>query len=296
MPSIYDVMASMDLQVKAALTGLTYGSPPVALSVIGGVGWPPVTALQNVARGQALYSVYDRKSGRNTTRWSPYSYNQVVVPATLTTAVRSPASMPPMGTGQIQLGGSITAGDAVSAVFNAPQINAPSGTAAVVALSAPGDTPSTMATKLANQINADATLGLWVTAAASGANVNLTNRLSVPVTVSSFAGNGGTQTTELGRRESQLQLTFWTQTFDQRSAVVSAINSMLAALQTNYGPTTADGTPVRLEMQNDFPIEDDTLEDVYRHDFLVTVDFPITTQDALYAVLAAVPSFAVEQS
>ena len=73
--------------------------------------------------------------------------------------------------------------------------------------------------------------------------------------------------------------------------VVTPITRMLAVAQADFGLDLADGTPVQITLQNDFPIEDDTLQDVYRHDFLVMIEYPITTQDQLFAVLAPVQSF-----
>jgi hypothetical protein len=257
-----------------------------------GVGWPSVNALQNIARGGSIVSIYDRKVGRNTTRWSPYTYDLVVIDATLTTEI-SQQTIQPHGSVSITLGGTVSPWDAVSCVLTAPIPNAPSQMDAVVAVSAPGDTPASMATKLAGLINGDSTISTWVTASASGLVVTLTGKLASPIAVQSYTGNGGTQMRELSRREAQLQITCWTQTQAARLALVGPITELLASLQVNFGPTFQDGTQARLECENDFPIEDDTLEDVYRHDFLLRVEFPITTQDFLFAVLAPIPAFAV---
>jgi hypothetical protein len=291
MPTMYAVMAALQKQVSAAVTGVA--PAPIQCAV----GWPPVTALQNLARnGGTLISVYDRKVGRNTTRWSAYAYNRVVVPATLTTVVNAPTVLPPTGSGSLTLGGAtVTAGDAVSLVAITPQANAPSKTAAVVVIGAGSDTPSSMATNLANAINADATLSAWLLATTAGPMVNLNNLTAQPIALQSYAGNGGSQTLEVGRRESQLQITVWNKTQPNRATAVSPITSLLGTLQNNFGLTLADGaTQARLTMENDYAIEDDTLEDVYRHDFLTRLEYPITTQDVLFAVLAPVPAFAVQ--
>ena len=289
MTTIYDVMGALQKQVTAALVGNSV--TPIKCAV----GWPPVNALQDLARnGGSIVSIYDRKVGRNTTRWSPYTYDQQVIEATLTS--HAGPTMPPMGTTTITLGGTVTAGDAVSCVLRAPKANAPNGTAAVVAVSASGDTPTTMAAKLVTLFNADTTLSTWATAANVGTVVTLTNKLAADVPVESYTGNGGTQMRELTRRESQLQITCWAQTQAARLSLVAPITTLLSSLQVDFGLTFQDGTPGRLECENDFPIEDDTLEDVYRHDFLLRVEFPITTQDNLFAVLAPIPAFAVDQT
>lgn len=291
------LQAGLQVQYPTALTiAWTSGVSGAATEVVGlvstaqiaksGVGWPPITALQNVARGGALITVYDRKIGKNTTRWSPFPYNQVVIPCTTTTSVANAG-------GSITLGGSVTPGDAVSCVISAPVLNQPRQTAAVVVSGIAGDTPVIMATKLAAAINADAVLSQWVSAAAVGAVVTL-SPIVPALSVQSYAGNGGTQTRELARTEKSLQVVIWARTEEARALLVDALQGMLADAQVNFGPTTPDGQPVRLEMQNDYALEDDTLEDVYRHDFLISVDFAITTQDQLYSVLAPIPSYAVE--
>lgn len=294
MSSVYDVMKALQVAVKAAVAPL---SPIDGAAISSGVGWPPVTALQNLARnGGALITIYDRKVGRNTTRWSPYVVSQTVVGAGITTSVNAPAVIPALGTGAIMLGGAPKDGDAVSCVAQTAIPLAPNAIAAIVAQGDHTDTPSTMATKLAGLINADSTLGAWLAAAAVGAQVNLTSLVTRPVAISSFAGNGGTQVREVGRSERQLQVVVWTRIESARETIVGALTSLMSTLQTNFGLVLPDGTPARLTAANDFPIEDDTLEDVYRHDFLETLDFPITTQDQLFAVLAPVPAFAIEAS
>ena len=291
MTTIYDVMGALQKQVTAALVGNSV--TPIKCAV----GWPPVNALQDLARnGGALVTIYDRKVGRNTTRWSAYAYNRIVVPATLTTAVNAPTTLPPTGSGSLTLGGAtVTNGDAVSLVAATPQANAPVKTAAVVVIGTGSDTLTTLAAKLAAAINADTVLSTWVLATTSGPVVNLNNLTALPIALQSYAGNGGSQTLEVGRRESQLQITVWTQTQPNRATAVAPITSLLGTLQNNFGLTLADGvTQARLTMENDYAIEDDTLEDVYRHDFLTRLEYPITTQDVLYAMLAPVPAFAVQ--
>jgi hypothetical protein len=289
-PAALSIVWTSSLSPSATETVTLANTPQTP---VVGVGWPSVNALQNIARGGSIVSVYDRKVGRNTTRWSPYTYDLQVTNATLTTEVTPQTTIPPHGSVSITLGGSITLGDAVSCVLNTAKSNSPNVTAAVVAISAGGDTVTSMATKLAGLVNSDSTLSTWVTASASGKVVTLTSKLASGIAVQSYTGNGGTQTRELSRRESQLQITCWAQTQAARLALVGPITELLSSLQVNFGLTFQDGTPARLECENDFPIEDDTLEDVYRHDFLLRVEFPITTQDFLFAVLAPIPALAL---
>jgi hypothetical protein len=268
-----------------------------------GIGWPPLTAIQEVARGgAALVTIYDRRVGKDVMRWNPYAYDQVAVAPGLTTAV-APAGglIPPLGAATITLGGTPGAGDAVSCVARNPTVVPGSPdtdlglTAAQVVSAVGGDTASTMATKLAAAVNGDATLSLWLSAAASGPVVTLTSLIAgASLSVQSYAGNGGSQTRELIRKLRQFQVTSWTRTELLREALCDPVDQALAIAQATFGNVTdPSGNPIRVTDVNDFDLEENTLEDVYRHDFLVTLEYAVTTVDALYSVLAPVTEYQV---
>lgn len=254
------------------------------------VGFPDVGTLQAVARGDGpLLSVYDRKVGRNTTRWSSAPVSTTITPATLTSS--APGTIPPLGASSLTLAGAPTAGDAVSAVLTDGGLSPPVQ-AAAVAVAVAGDTAATMATKLAAAINADPGCAVMVSAAPSGAAVVLTSRIvSVPLGLFTATANGGTQVREVGRRERQVQVIVWARTADDRAALSGALESAFGALDVAFGLTLPDGTAARVTYGNDFDLEDDTLEDVYRHDFLLAADYPVTTVDQLYAVVAPVAAY-----
>jgi hypothetical protein len=268
-----------------------------------GIGWPPLNAVQEVARGgAALVTVYDRRVGKDVMRWNPYAYGQVAVVAGLTTAV-APASgdVAPAGSCTITLGGAPGIGDAVSCVVHNGAI-AQVGlhqvdlgqTAAQVVAAVGGDTPSTMATKLAAAINGDATLSLWLSAAAVGPVVTLTSVAASRLSVQSYAGNGGSQTRELIRKLREFQVVTWTRTELLREALCDPIDNALAIAQATFsGVADSAGNAIRVTDVNDYDLEDNTLEDTYRHDFLVTLEYAVTTTDQLYAVLAPVAEYQV---
>lgn len=313
MATVHELLSTMQANVSAATVGL----PDLIVQV--GIDFPGVKNLmENVRGGSALVSVMDRKLSRNTTRWKPTVLNQTVIAVGLTTAVTG---------GTITLGGTVGAGDAVSAVvnngsvlglpasFDAGQnpILTPMWAAVVSAVST--DTPTTVAAKLAAAINADPILSTWVRAVAVGPQVTLYSIVTAlttesgllietdpngliltpdgavsPLTVASFAGNGGSQITEIGRRDRQLQVTVWTASIEDRDTVSNAIETMLAEMEVYAGSFPAglsfpDGTSGRVHMMADFDLDDATQSDTYRRDFLVSVDYPLTTTDALYAVL-----------
>lgn len=285
MSSIRQVMSGINAAVIAATTGLLNDVTPVVVQ--SAVGWPPLKTLQNVAKGgPQIIGVYDRKVGRDATRWSPFSFDTIVVPATITTSV-SVRAIPPFGTSRITFGGSVTPGDAASAVFTNYALT-PRVMGASVAIGAPVDTPTTMATQLASLINADPVISTWASAVASGLVVTITNLTKDGMTLASYVGNGGSETTELGRRDRQFQIACWTQTEVLREIVTDPIDVMIAQAEAVFGLTLLDGTQVRLTSESDYFCEDETLAGVYRRDFLIRVDYPVTTTDQLYAIVAPI--------
>lgn len=289
MASLYSVLGALQSSVSAAVAALGISPAPQAA-----IGWPPVNRLQQIGQGTAgpAITIYDRRIGRNVTRWSPEVISQTLVPATLTTALDA-QYMTRTSVVHITLSGTVTAGDAVSAVFtrHMPDVSQLMG-AVVVGGAA---TPGAAATALAAAINADPVLSTWVTAAAVGAVVTLTAAfVNGSLAVASYTGNGGTQTREVARRERQVQIVQWTKTEEQRNLIADAISQLLGNMDATFGLTLADGTVLRVTYGNDFDLEDNTLQDVYRHDFLVSAEYPVTVQDQLYALLAPVGAFVID--
>lgn len=306
--SVYDVLASLVDQIEDALVGTLVGGVAVNLKI--GTDWPPINVLQDVVRtgyvavngvnvargGDCVVAVYDRKVGKDATRWSPSIVDTTNTPATLLSVI-SNVVIAPGGQATISLSGSPTVGDAVSCGLILPPIgSSPPVTAYQVATPAGvGDTPSTMAAKLAALITADPLMSTWVVASAAGAVITLTNRLGVQLGLASYTGNGGTQDREIARRDRSIQIAMWMPTIDVRSALVQILEQLFANLTINFIPLPSAGPGVvaRLLYQSDYDIDDDTLSDIYRHDFLVLIDYPVTTTDQLYAIVAPVPSYQV---
>ena len=277
-----------------------------------GIDWPSVkTLMQNVRGGAALVTVFDRKLSRDTTRWPPLALGETVVNATLTSAVSN--STIAAGAAQtITLGGSVTPGDAVSCVLTnggaagaaqsgANDIYTP--TWAAIVSGAVGDTPASMAASLAAAVNADSILSTWLSASVSGSVVTLTSLLSAgTLKLASNVGNGAAQITEIGRRARELSVHIWARSIEDRDTTGDPIESMLTQMEVGWGDYAQglpfpDGTGGRVIVTNDFLLDDATPSDTYRRDFLLSVDYPVTTADGLYAVLAQItqtqPGYAV---
>jgi hypothetical protein len=300
MATLQNVEAAIQAQIENVICNIVVDDVPVTITT--GIGWPSVKVLQNNVKGSnAIISIYDRKMARNSTRWKPTVLGQSVTNATLTTAV-SQSTIPPGETAVITLGGEVTPGDAVSAVVTGNQFLSQQASdgqvlttaAAQIAIGSASDTPITLAGTLASAINADPVLSQWVFASVSGSTITIRSLLPVgTLNLQSYTGNGGSMTREIGRRDRNFQVVIWAPTSNIRSAVTTALEALFQQIETDLWLTFSDGTMGRLFNQNDFDLEDATLADTYRHDFLFSVDYPITEQDALYAVLAPIAQWQV---
>lgn len=295
------VLAALQQQTATATTGLSVGATTLQVEV--GIGWPPTRTLQALTKMSppgALISVFDTKSSRDTTRWSPGAVASTIVTATLTSSPTS-QTLPAGGTATITLANTPTIGDAVSLYVGPLRTTAAASTtlvnaAGVVVSAGAGATPATMAAALAAAATADTTLPGLVTVTASGSTVTVTSATASALTVSTATGNGGTVTRELTRRRRDVRLSVWAPTIEIRDVVGAAVETMVAQIEMFLGSTGqfasglpfADGSSGRVMAMNDYQIDDPVLSDLYRYDNIVSIDYPITNVDVLYAVLVPV--------
>ena len=316
MASLHQLLSALQSEVSSVTTGL----PDLTVGV--GIDWPsPKTLMNNVRGGSGLVSVFDRKLTRNTTRWNPTPIGGTLQNPTITGALSS-GVIQPAGTTLLVLAGTVTAGDSISLVVTNGQLFGTDGlpprdltfggfvfgessfgnasgtqiyspTAAVVITATDGQTFAQLATAMAAAVNANTTLAAWISATAVGPVITLTSLVANLLTVQSLIGNTGTSTIEIARRMRQLQVTAWARSIEDRDTISNPIETMIALMETFQDPygaglPLADGTVARLELVSDFELDQATPQDTYRRDFLVSVDYPITTTDTLYTVLAPV--------
>jgi len=285
MATVYQVLSAVSQMVQMATEALPAACGGI-LNVQVGIDWPSTRVLQQAVKGgNAIVAVFDRKLTRNTTRWIPTVIGETLTPATLTTVASS--SIPANGSGTITLGGSVTVGDAVSCVL----MNGTAQQAAIVS-GFSADTPATMAAKLAAAINADPVLSTWVSATSNGSVVTVQS-LGPSLLMFSSTGNNGSAIIEIGRRLREIQIACWASTVEDRNLLAGQIDTLLSTIEAMIGPyqaglVLADGTSGYLKIGSDYQLDDATLSDAYRHDFMLSVDHGVTTQDALYSVLAPI--------
>lgn len=310
MATVHQLLTAMQQQISAVTAGMmTFESP---LSVQVGLLWPPVHTLEYVSKMKpptALVSVYDRKKGHDATRWIPALIAQTVVTPGLT-STPSDQYIPPGSAVQITLGGAVVPGDAVSLVVTSrgstASLDPSDGTTtyvpsrAVVYSVSSRDSPTSAAAKLAAAAAADP-LSDWVQVSQLGAVLTVANLQSQTVRVQSFTGNGGTNTTEIGRRRRDLQITVWAPSPEIRDQVGAPVETLIAEMEVmrgSFGQFTsglvlADGSFARVYAQNDYLVDDPVLAGIFRWDFVICADYPVTAQDSLYAVLAPITAYSL---
>lgn len=294
MATLYTVEAAIQEMVASVTTGLTSHSPDTygqPLTVRCGVFWPSGKALQDNVRKlnagsnpTSLVTIYDRGLATDSTRWLPGAIvSQTLTPASMTTVLSGPY-ITSGGSVTITFAGTVNVGDALGVVMTDTVGNA----AGVVPIGVAGDTPASMATKLVTLIQANATLNAWVSASAVGGVVTLTGISLNLIKIHANAGNGGTQVIEVGRRSRHFQIVVWARTPNDRSTVSNPIETAIAVAESNFGLTFPDGSMGRLTAYGDQQHDEAVLSDTYRRDFLICVEYGLTTTDVVYAVLAPI--------
>lgn len=247
------------------------------------VGWPPLTTLQKVAVNNApVISVYDHGPAVDTTRWLPLQLSTVVVPVPGITSTLNTPEISPGAHATVTIAGTPNPqnGDAVSLVVN--------GIGAVY-VTQTNDTANTVAAGLAGVINAN--LSAYLTTSVSGAVVTLNNISTVVEQFTSNVGAGANIQLEVRRAKRKVGIIIWAQTADQRDQISDVIESRLAYLQAFFGYTFTDGTFGRVTFESDLNREDNILQDTYRRDFRIGIDYGVTYADQVYQVLVSQLAF-----
>ncbi len=290
MTSIAQLNKTIDAAVRAQVAGLSFNSKSIVVQT--GIGWPNVQTLQNNVRIGPTYStvisIYDRKMAKPSTRWAPKVLNESEIPVTLVSTL-SDTTANPTDMLTITLSGTLTVGNAVSLVANNRAVPIQVGAVAVITENMA--TLDDVASALADAINADELISPMVSATSSGAVVMITNLASTPLVYSSNVGGTASRTEEVGRVLRQYQIVVWSPTAEVREIVCEPLESWLMGLDADFGMTFSDGTFGRVQYAGDYDIEDATLFDTYRRDFLMSIDYGITRQDVLYSVLAPVVQY-----
>lgn len=249
-----------------------------------GAGWPAVTALQGVAKGVGpIISVFDRGIARDTTRWIDAPIVSGAFPTIgLTTVIAQFIVGPGRSTTLTITGTPVFAnGDAASFILTQSLLG--NVNAGIVYVVQTNDTLNTFTAGLAAAITT--AFGSLVTAAAVNNVITITNNTSGIITLGSATGAGATMQQEVRRANRQVGIHVWAKTPDIRDSIGDIIEGRLSTLQRNFGYNFLDGTFGRVTFQSDVNVDDNTLQDVYRRDFFIGIDYGVTVADQVYTVL-----------
>ena len=264
-------------------TSASGAAPNAGLPVKVVRGWPVDAVLTpELKAGIGTVSVFSRAGlGRSTTRWASTILSRTPAPSTI---IISPSrvSLPTMSSAAVTFSKMAASGDAAALLVQ----NNRSLTAVSAALPV-GGSSSAMASAVASAIQASLVASSWLSAASAGPVLNLTSKVSAAtLMISGSTGSGGSQLREIGRRSRELQVTVWAPTPAARDAMGPIVEEALSAAEADFGLKLPDGSFGRLLTAGDFDIDQGALSGTYRREFLLAVDYPVTTCDALFSALA----------
>jgi hypothetical protein len=284
MATVDGLYQALFTQINTAFAGTNplLNNLPVLPAPEIGIDWPAQKCIGAVSNGTepALISFFDRGTTKNITRAIPML--NVLPPigpnpgATLT-----PSSLL-LKTGEtVTLTGSGT--PVINDAFCLTLIYGSVGQNQLYAeITASGTTTlSDALTSFTGQIN----LIENFSASLSGDVITVTSAFQQNVTVRAEVTNIATVTQEGYRWLRDIQITLWVPSPAARSKYGDVLEQLFAQLEVNYGFFTSDNTAVRLTVTHDHLWTDSQLQDYYRRDFIIQLD---------YAVLNTLPAFPIE--
>lgn len=257
------------------------------------VGYPPVRALQNIARAGVLLSVYDHGLAPDKTRWMPFPALPSV-PITPGLTLVGPASISAASAGTLTLSGNPIPEDtlAISILGNGSL----QGAAFTEPLSGSLDS---FCQGFVDNFNTNALTsygsvsqgisGMVASYLGSG-EISLQNNRTTAVSVTLKLTNGSYVSREIRRVLRQIQITAWANSPNLRDQVCDPLEQAFSEQQIYFGSQFPDGTWGRILLEEDISIEDNTLQDVFRRDFIIgceygilqnTVDYPVAVTQVL---------------
>jgi hypothetical protein len=284
MATVSMLYASLVTQIQTAFAGTNplLNNLPVLPAPEVGIDWPAQKCIGAVANGTepALISLFDRGTTKNITRAIPM-LNVLPISGPNPGAVLTPSSL------VLKAGETVTlTGSGIPIVNDAFCLTLIYGSAGQFQLFAEytataNDTLTNALTQLTAKIN----LFEFFSASLSGDVITVTSTFQNNVTVRAEVTNIATVTQEGYRWLRDIQITLWVPSPAARSKYGDVLEQLFTQLEVNYGFFTADQTAVRLLVTHDHIWTDSQLQDYYRRDFIVSLD---------YAVLNTLPAFPIE--
>lgn len=284
MSTVNGLYQALIAQINTAFAGtnpLVYTLPITPAPEIG-IDWPAQKCIGAVSNGSepALISLFDRGTTKNITRAIPM-LNVLAPIGPSPGATLTPSSF------FLKAGETVTlTGSGVPIVNDAFCLTLIYGSAGQNQLFAEykalsSDTLTTALTAFTTRIN----LLDNFSAALVGDVITVTSAFQQNVTVRSEVTNVALVTQEGYRWLRDIQVTLWVPSPAARSKYGDVLEQLFTQLEVNYGFFTSDNTAVRVTVTHDHIWTDSQLQDYYRRDFVIQLD---------YAVLNQIPAYPIE--
>jgi hypothetical protein len=284
MANVNQLYQALITQITTAFAGTNplVNTLPVLPAPEIGIDWPAQKCIGAVSNGTepALISFFDRGTTKNITRAIPL-LNVLPPIGPNPGAVLTPSSLLLKAGETVALTGSST--PIINDAFCLTLIYGSAGQFQLFAeyTCSNTDTLTTALTALTAKIN----LFESFSAALVGDVITVTSTFQQNVTVRAEVTNIATVTMEGYRWLRDIQITLWVPSPAARSKYGDVLEQLLTQLEVNYGFFTADNTAVRVLVTHDHIWTDSQLQDYYRRDFIISLD---------YAVLNTLPAFPIE--
>lgn len=280
------IWSTLDTQITTAMQGtntlLPFQNTAVNPQPDIAIDWPPLKALQSVATGQlpTIISIFDRGGSKNNTTaivLNPVFAPQLITPGAVLTP--SALSLPPGESITLTGSGSPIQGDGFCLTLASGVVQQFQLFAEYTAV--PSDTLTTALTAFTTQIN----LFTDIVATLSMGVITVTNNTTNTFVVWSEVVNQTNVTQEGYRWLRDIQITVWSRTPADRSKYGNILEQLFTQLEVNFGFETSDQSWCRLLVKDDILHKDTQLQDIYRRDWMLSIDYP---------VLNVIPVFPIE--
>lgn len=292
MATVEMVQQSLKSQVTTALAGtniLLYNAAVLPAPNVG-LDWPSIKDLQALSVGTPpVISIFDRGVERNDTHSIPLLN---VFPSL---AVASPGAVITLNQPLLLPGETITLTGSGTPIKNdAFCLTLMYGQGDPSQLfanytSGGSDTLISALDGMVTQIN----LLTDIVAIRSSNVITVTNNTNITFNVRSEVTNIAPVTVEGFRWNRDVQVTLWTKTYQDRNRYGDVLEQLFSQLEVNFGFLTSDNSACRVIYKDDLVHKDSQLQDIYRRDFLLSINYPVLNVLPAYPIETIPQTFGI---
>ena len=275
MATVEMIWSSLQQQIISAMSGTNTLLNNSAVQPLPQIAddWPPERTLDAVKNGllPTVISIFDRGAEKNITQAIPllnvFPDQAVATPGSKLT----PSAMVLPASGSITLTGAnaTLVNDAFYLTLMYGSVGQSQLYAEYTALST--DTLISSLTAFTGKIN----LLTDIVATLSGDVITVQNNTDISYTVRTGVTNIAPITMEGFRWNRDIQITVWSRTPADRAKYGNILEQLFSQLEVNYGFIAADQSACRVLYTDDLVHKDSQLQDIYRRDFLLQIDYPV---------------------